>query len=1189
MPNSNFNLQTAVKQGARHSLGLFSSANVTFPFEATSVVSVSFYVVYGGPEPVQMIAEFGPVSTTINVDNHSGWRQVTLPAQGPGSLALTLKTGVLPTTNTNTGSTIDTFILVSNLEIGSDSINLNLWNANQSGPLSAWLSSNYALQLADNSFIISNNAPQFGKGDFTLETWISTAVAGTLFCGTNPRITIQSINALRVCLQPDQTIDFDLRQIGGGAALFSRPTTILDGDWHHVAVTRSQTTMCIYFDGDLVGTKPWSVPIDLDGMQDLYCCAGLSGPSRTGYLAATLDEMRFWNRALSQQEINLGLHHQLTDQELGLIGHFTFDDQDLSDYSPADLQFSPQGNVQYVPSELDFEPAGEPYLVTQAQLMQDYVQDSTGAFAEISGYRVVIQAHDTDGNPTVTNITIWAADADSTAELIFMDGTSASVTADNSWSGSTDRQGELTFVIDAQGSLICPVLKVNAAFMAAGTRLVISPDRHVHATLASVTGEQLAGAEPLPSGKKAALGNIGGASSVQLSAVATAISHVMSTAVDHNLQPNRPVTRTRDLPEDVELAISAAPRYKSLAAIVAPYDFVSNAISTHFLPTDLPVTRVLVPESMTNPHWSLDFDDLTAAFNPLSVEQRNNLLAGRQVQHMDELSTFFAGQQTQSTTAANLLTLAQSVDNAADRRTRFFGQGFLQRLTNAATVVMTTAEAVIGSTAQSAKYLIVTAIDDAGNAWDAVLQTAEDAVDFVTSVIAKIGAGITDLINWTEALFAFDDIRQTAVVISNVLQQIPGVLETVLTQMQSKVDYALDRVKGCFDQALSRIGDDASVNSLTSASKQSSPVDIQTKYMLSMYKTNIEKTNQPLQTSVDPSQTQLAIAFTTGFTDQSTGELQTAIHRSGLISILSSPAGLFGASLADVLRKALQSIIDAAITLAKEVVHSIFAAMGEAIADAFEVAATRINIPYLTAFYEQVVMNGEGEFSLLGLSSLLAAIPFTVAYKLATGNSGPVFTSQEVATISGAGWLNSQYLSSSMYSLLGGLPQQTAASVGGSSVSPSTSSTTSRLSTGSAFTPTTMQKVCGGMGCCFAGTTALWGIVCVIEDTLAIAGDGAPPPVLSPKNLYWAKIVTQALTFASGFPLFTLPSDATPVVGGLGVALYACDWFELCSNFTAEPASAFAADFDPIITGVLGLVQLGVGIAYGKLAGGDRI
>jgi hypothetical protein len=202
--------------------------------------------------------------------------------------------------------------------------------------------------------------------------------------------------------------------------------------------------------------------------------------------------------------------------------------------------------------------------------MQDYVPDSsqTTGFQEISGYRVLVAAKDALGNPYFdqsnppngATITIWATDQ---ATIYFMDGTSATIDEQTSCSRATDSQGELTFVIDAQSQLICPMLKVSASFMAAEERLVISPDRHVHATLASLTGAQLTGQQALPSGKTQALISGGNYTAADINAAAQAISNVMSTAIDHNVQPERPLTRTRDLPEHFPLAVPYIPIWRA--------------------------------------------------------------------------------------------------------------------------------------------------------------------------------------------------------------------------------------------------------------------------------------------------------------------------------------------------------------------------------------------------------------------------------------------------------------------------------------------------------------------------------------------------------------------------------------------------------------------------------------------------
>jgi hypothetical protein len=892
------------------------------------------------------------------------------------------------------------------------------------------------------------------------------------------------------------------------------------------------------------------------------------------YLAGGFDEVRLWSVALTSMQIQDSMHHQLTNLEAGLLGHWTFDSQSLAGSCPLNPTATASGTgIAYVQSPLDFAPIGEPYLVTQAQLMQDYTVNQSTApatFTEISGYRVMITARDSYGNPCQTNLNIWTADPDDTADLILMDGSTVPISYTTACSKPTDANGEFTFVINANGALTCPSLKVNAAFMEALEKLVISPDRHVHATLSRLTGDQLTGDAPLPNGNQWPLANIGSATSGQLNAAASAIAQVMSAAVDHNLQPQRPLTRTTDLPEDVSLIAGVVPRYESLDVIVDPYDFQSNAVSTHFLAADASVTRILVAESMANAHWSFDY--AVSSFTPLTLEARNQLLENVAAQHLDQLSAKFDGQASTTLTAAELLALAQGIDNAASRQARWFGEGFLSKVASAATVVMTTGEAVVEGATGTVNTLIVTAIDAAGDAYDSVLQTVEDAVNFVGAIITRIGATVQDVVTFIQTTFNWGNITAAADVISGIMTQVPAVMQTVLTQVETQIENALTGLQSFLDgqlsEAIQGLGANASTNALAAGSQQSPPGDLQSKYVRSMYTANVWNASDPNnQMGATPSSAQSS-AFTTSFSATAMSGTSTALTGSQFFTIASSPNGLLGTLLADFL-SGVKAVIDAAIAALKTAVGAVFSLISGVIDEVFALATKRIEIPILTDFYEGIIMGGTGTFSLLGVASLLAAIPFTFWYNLFTG-PGPVFSAAEVAEISAPTWLSSMYAASGMSAALGG--QTAAAALEGRSPTADTPQS-----------PTTFQKACQGMSYVFIAATGLWGFTCVLEDTLAIANPNAPQSTI----LFAAKVAAQAITDVAAFPAFTLPAGVSTNTIHWAVGLYVGDLIQLYSNWCCLGSAAWAAVGDPIVTGSIGLAQLVGAIGYSWFAGGN--
>lgn len=291
---SNFNTSSgfgfkSTEEGLYHSINLYSNANVTFSFQAPLAWQVSFYVLYGGPSPLPMTATYGTQTKTISASNT--WQQVTLGPLGPGRMTLALATQALPA---------GAEIVISNLQIGSYPINLELWFANQNEPLAAWVDNladkNYALQIANNAMVAANG-PTIGTSDFTIEMWLLPAGAGPIASfGVGQMAQCPAVMMLRI--GGGGSLSFQVAGqdgLGGGLVTTAGPTAILDGEWHHVAAVRSGTTLSLWLDREQVASanataaslqQPY--PIYL-GYEYLLGRNELKAPS---YLTGAFDELR---------------------------------------------------------------------------------------------------------------------------------------------------------------------------------------------------------------------------------------------------------------------------------------------------------------------------------------------------------------------------------------------------------------------------------------------------------------------------------------------------------------------------------------------------------------------------------------------------------------------------------------------------------------------------------------------------------------------------------------------------------------------------------------------------------------------------------------------------------------------------------------------------------------------------------
>ena len=107
----------------------------------------------------------------------------------------------------------------------------------------------------------------------------------------------------------------------GGFYNIAGPNSIKDDYWHHlVFIKESSGAVSFYVDGNLVGTG-----IDNNTYVNNNSFLGyLSQPG--SYYEGSMDEVRIWNRVLTQTEIQCQINTPLTGTETGLVAYYDFEE-----------------------------------------------------------------------------------------------------------------------------------------------------------------------------------------------------------------------------------------------------------------------------------------------------------------------------------------------------------------------------------------------------------------------------------------------------------------------------------------------------------------------------------------------------------------------------------------------------------------------------------------------------------------------------------------------------------------------------------------------------------------------------------------------------------------------------------------------------------------------------------------------
>jgi hypothetical protein len=120
---------------------------------------------------------------------------------------------------------------------------------------------------------------------------------------------------------------------GGGYYSLLGPSTIAYDEWHHFAAVREGLEMRLYIDGVLVASTGPAEGQIFNSPEPLRIGRGLLYGSDV-YAVGQIDEVRVWNRARSQNEIQVH-RYGLTTPQQGLVGYWTFNETtgEAIDYS----------------------------------------------------------------------------------------------------------------------------------------------------------------------------------------------------------------------------------------------------------------------------------------------------------------------------------------------------------------------------------------------------------------------------------------------------------------------------------------------------------------------------------------------------------------------------------------------------------------------------------------------------------------------------------------------------------------------------------------------------------------------------------------------------------------------------------------------------------------------------------------
>jgi hypothetical protein len=165
------------------------------------------------------------------------------------------------------------------------------------------------------SVVSPTNMP-VGNSNYTIESWMKPATQGiNSILGWGNVGTVNQTNVLR--LSPTGIVNYWWANDLSVTYAFTLNT------WYHVAATYDGTTRKIYVNGILAGSDtPVADSHNVSTANNFRIGSFNTGTGE--YFNGNLDEVRIWNRALPQAEIQNNLNCELGSGQTGLVAYYKF-------------------------------------------------------------------------------------------------------------------------------------------------------------------------------------------------------------------------------------------------------------------------------------------------------------------------------------------------------------------------------------------------------------------------------------------------------------------------------------------------------------------------------------------------------------------------------------------------------------------------------------------------------------------------------------------------------------------------------------------------------------------------------------------------------------------------------------------------------------------------------------------------
>jgi hypothetical protein len=166
-----------------------------------------------------------------------------------------------------------------------------------------------------NDYVELPNEADFDFTDqMTVEFWMNS--------NTTPQqwdvLVAKGDDSWRIALNASGTLNF---AGNGGFGSVNSVTNVIDGNWHHVAVTYNKVNAVIYVDGVLDNSVAGTGDID---NSNFNVTIGENLQAQGRYYTGNIEEVRIWNLARTGNQIIKSMNCELLGSEAGLVAYYQF-------------------------------------------------------------------------------------------------------------------------------------------------------------------------------------------------------------------------------------------------------------------------------------------------------------------------------------------------------------------------------------------------------------------------------------------------------------------------------------------------------------------------------------------------------------------------------------------------------------------------------------------------------------------------------------------------------------------------------------------------------------------------------------------------------------------------------------------------------------------------------------------------